>query len=168
VQYRLSALQEEMTNPQRQQSRESLAGYLASGMEAWASEHGVEGAVIGWRAEHRGRPLPRPKENEEDWKSLYDLMFTLARRDAIRASVTALIEQRQLASPLRLVVTGRNRLRLYLAPTDEERDDRLVPFPWVAYQALKLTRQGVAIDRDGLRLDGRRSGGYARRTKCEV
>jgi hypothetical protein len=104
----------------------------------------VSEAVIGWRAANRGKALPSVGGNKKDWADLYNLMYTLAERISIVKRIVAWLRD-SLYSPLRLVITGKNKLTLYVAPNATERDDRLSPHIWVKALPLTLTNKGGVV-----------------------
>ena len=92
----------------------------------------VHQAVIAWRAAHRGKALPSPAgASGAEWKRLLNQMFDLSmEQDSRTAEVEAFVRAQGYA-PLRLVLSGTAKLVVYMAPKDEERDDRLLEHTWV-------------------------------------
>jgi len=118
-----------------QPTRDRLAQALEEGRIATGARalELVSHAVIAWRAAHRGKPLPRIEDGEKSaaWKSLLDQMYSIVHTDeATVREVEAYLESKGYA-PLRLVLDGHARLKIYAAPATAERDDRLVPHSWV-------------------------------------
>jgi hypothetical protein len=103
-------------------------GGIANGDEADVL---VDRAVIAWRAENRGADLPHfTTGSDPAWASLLNHMYTQVNSATFTSDAATWADNEGL-EPLRLVVTGKNKLRLYCAPKPEERDDRLTPHVWV-------------------------------------
>lgn len=122
----------------RRRLLEALAeGNIATGA---AAEELVSRAVIAWRAAQRGAPLPVFEGDTPPaaWKSLLDQMFMLSNEGDTRvAQAEAFVRALGLA-PLRLVLSGNAKLVIYAAPSEDERDDRLVQHRWVHRITLEL------------------------------
>jgi hypothetical protein len=105
------------------------AGHIA---QAAAAETLVDQAVVAWRAANRGRPLPDfDGSMSAEWQSLLDQMYLLAGKESDQiAEVEEFVRDLGYA-PLRLVISGKAKLAVYVAPLVAERDDRLLPHAWV-------------------------------------
>jgi hypothetical protein len=114
----------------------------------------INQAIQIWRADHRGADAPPPSDTKS-WTTLLDTMYTISAGPAlIRLARKAVAEQGYEGDlPLRFVVTGANKLVLYVTPKADERDDRYTPHVWVRkflldYRKnddLKVTRKGWAV-----------------------
>lgn len=108
----------------------------------------VHRAVIAWRAEHRGAPLPGfiqdTPADMASWKSLLDQMYLLAGDGDRRATEIAAFVQSLGYQPLRLVLSGRAKLIVYAAPTEAEQDNRLEPHAWVHRIQLVAKKSGYS------------------------
>jgi hypothetical protein len=90
----------------------------------------VDKAVISWRALNKGAKLPAsPASDPTGWKQLLDTMYTVAHSDVPVQKASEYAAEKGL-QPLRVVVSGKNRLRLYCAPEMAMRDDRLEDHIW--------------------------------------
>jgi len=129
----LKHIQEERVQEQDTRARMANAldeGGIASGE---AAESIIDGTVIAWRAANRGKPLPQFVNGETPaaWKSLLDQMYMLAGEGKNQVDEIETFARELGYEPLRLVLSGRAKLMVYLAPKAEERDDRLEPHAWV-------------------------------------
>lgn len=100
----------------------------------------IDAAVRGWRALHRGADLP----GETSGKAFTDLlntMYTIASSETLKAKALKLLTD-DAVQPLRLIVTGANKLALYVTPKPEERDDRIVPHVWARRLSLDVKKDG--------------------------
>ena len=112
-------------------------------------ENIVDKTVMTWRAANKGEPLPGKNilgepMDPEVWKLLLNHMWDQvhAKRYAEATEQWANNEQLQ---PLRLVLTGKDKLRLYCAPRPEEREDRVVPHVWVHAIEFTARKKGWII-----------------------
>ena len=122
--------QEERATRQRL-AQALMDGRIATGPEA---EEIIDQAVIAWRAANRGKPLPAfniDGSAPPAWKSLLDQMFMLAGEGQRQTAEVEAFVHTLGYQPIRLVLSGGAKLVVYVAPRQEERDDRLTPHVWV-------------------------------------
>lgn len=119
-------------------------GRIATGA---AARDIVDQTVIAWRSAQRGKPLPHATLDHpaKVWKTLLDQMYLIAGTGQQQADQVAEFVRGLGYEPLRLIVSGANRLVMYAAPRPEERDDRLVPHRWVHRIVLERTKTGFAV-----------------------
>lgn len=90
------------------------------GLDAAAVEEAMELAILSWRAGHRGADAPA-LSNTKAVNEILTLMYPSSKiAQTIDAMLTKLITEQSL-TPLRLSRTGKTRLALYVAATDEDR-----------------------------------------------
>lgn len=108
----------------------------------------IHRAVIAWRAEHRGAPLPGfigdTPIDPASWTSLLNQMYLLAGDGDRRVDDIADFVKAKGYRPLRLVLSGRAKLIVYAAPTDAEQDNRLEPHAWVHRIHLSAKKSGYS------------------------
>lgn len=100
-----------------------------------------------WRAAHRGRRVPSPGESDWDreMKSMLDQAWILAGFGRDRKTVAEELCREEGREPLRLVLSGKNRLYLYATSTDKERCDTLGKHPWVTRITLDELKTKVSV-----------------------
>lgn len=103
----------------------------------------IDQAIRSWRSDNRGADAPTP-ENKKAWTTLLDLMYTIAAGPALNRLVRKAVAEQgyEGEAPLRFVVTGANKLALYVAPKAEERDNRYTPHVWVHKFFLDYRKNG--------------------------
>lgn len=115
-------------------TRAKLAQALEEGAIGEPGERAalIDRAVQAWRANQRGRALPRVEDGIDpaDWTSLLDQLFILARTDPALISEFHQFAVSQGLDPLRLTVSGAARFVLYCAPALADRDERLEAHAW--------------------------------------
>lgn len=93
----------------------------------------LDEAIATWRAANYGRLLPAlddPKAAKIKSK-LLDQLYVLAGAGYDRVVAAEALAKTEGRTPLRLVLTGKNRLKLYATPLPTERLDQAQPQPWV-------------------------------------
>lgn len=128
--------QEKFEAPIRKKLKEAIeTGSIASGAKA---DQIVDKTVITWRAAHRGESLPT---NSADLVQLYDQMYAVAKAEKGDEwqKVETWAKERGL-TPLRLVLSGKSTMSLYVAPDQE--DNRLWPHAWVINIVLLPRKEG--------------------------
>jgi hypothetical protein len=129
--------QEQQEAPTRTAMRKALLdGNIATDAQATAY---IDAAVIAWRAAHRGAKLCGPKGKE--FRNLLDQMYTISRADQDWQKAQELVEA-EGRKPLRLVLSGTNKLSVYASPLESEIDNVLFPMPWVVNIALEKDETG--------------------------
>lgn len=103
----------------------------------------IDKAVVAWRAANRGASLSEALMSEKAWKGLLNQMYLITGYAA--AQIPALEQYYKLTgyAPLRLIVTSSGKLGIYLAPLDDERDDRAEPHKWVHLAIVEHSKRGV-------------------------
>lgn len=110
--------------------------YLTSAVEAsgLAVSDGavalVAESIRGWRCANRGAPLP-PVVDKSAFNTILSLAYSLGRKADDYAQM---LEQYALSAsyvPLKAVLTGANKLALYVEVSPAERDERLMTWRWV-------------------------------------
>lgn len=130
----------------RDKMRQALNdGRIVDTQDKAAADALIQKAVIAWRAENRGRPLPVSGEADyqQSWRSLLDLMFLLVNTDEKKIAAVESLLRDQCCQPLRLTVSGKAELVVYVAPKQDERDDRLQAHSWVHKITLKVGKNGL-------------------------
>ena len=120
---------------------------MAAGVRQPEDAHRVMiNAISTWRADHRGAPAPSA-DNHVEVNKILSLMYPAER---LADSITPLIDH-LIASgghtPLRLSRTGKNRLVLYVVPTDSDRAPYTtgVPFGWVKRLLLDTKKSKLTV-----------------------
>lgn len=136
-------VQEEQEAPARKALREALdAGHIGDPDKRGGL---VDDAVRSWRATHRGAALPSVPSGKS-WTELLDTMYTIEAKDFLRGqSMVFLADDARTHgwyTPLRLVVTGANKLALYAASQVKEQDNRITPHIWVHRFHLERIKTG--------------------------
>lgn len=114
---------------------DGLAG-VTEALRNTTADQMVDKAVIAWRASNKGAALPDFTKIADDpdakaaWFSLLNHMWDQVKGEEY-ATAAAIYAKDAGLKPLRLVLTGNNKIRLYCAPRASERDDRLTPHVWV-------------------------------------
>lgn len=114
-------------------------GGIAGGDSA---ESIVDTAIMAYRAAERGAELPAPSDAK--YKSLLNQMFQLAKGETRIADAENIAIQRGL-KPLRLAVSGRSTIRIYLAPKESECDNRLLPHSWTHALTCQQSSTGLRV-----------------------
>jgi hypothetical protein len=104
----------------------------------------VDKAVMTWRAANKGEPLPSEPMDPEVWKLLLNHMWDQVHAKRYAEATEQWADNEQL-KPLRLVLTGKDKLCLYCAPRPEEREDRVVPHVWVHAIEFTARKKGWTI-----------------------
>lgn len=103
----------------------------------------VDGSIRAWRCANRGAPLPDLQD-----KPAFTAILNHADHLHRRSDDTIERVERFTATgglvPLRLSLTGRDRLALYAEVSVTERDNTLMPWRWVRRIVLEKTKNGVA------------------------
>lgn len=86
-------------------------------------------AVRSWRCANRGRELPS-LEDKKAFDTILSLAHSLASEDSLANRVTEWAAAKGY-TPLRAVITGKNKLAVYVEALPNERDERLMPWGWV-------------------------------------
>lgn len=103
----------------------------------------VKAAVRSWRCANRGAELPGL-----DDKKCFDTILSLAHslsREGDFASMLERYAEQAGVKPLRGVLTGKNRLALYVEVPPAERDERLMPWGWVRRQTINVLRTKLSL-----------------------
>jgi len=142
----------EQEAPARQALKDALAKAAALSVkvpEGPEVDALIDETVIAWRAANRGAQLPdttklSDAKVHDAWKSLLDYMWD-------RISSAKYVEaaeqwaRNEDFKPLRLVLTGNDKFRLYTAPRPEEREDRVRPHVWVHAVDFTARKKGWVI-----------------------
>lgn len=127
-------------------TRKALLAAMAEGNIANETDREalIDKAVIAWRAKNRGKDLPRVQEGiaPATWKSLLDQLYLLAGDGAARLASIEKYVRESGRVPLRLTITGKAALTVYVAPFDSECDNRVQQHPWVHCIVLTPTKGG--------------------------
>jgi hypothetical protein len=104
-------------------------------------EDAVQDAIATWRASHRGAPAPTVAETKEV-NALLSLIFPADKIATATSTQMEAVAEQLGSRPLRLVRTGRNKLVLYVEPTDEDRAQVPggVQFGWVRRVPIEAQR----------------------------
>lgn len=99
----------------------------------------VNEAVISWRAANRGEMLPSV-DNKVAFTKLLDRIYSSQKMMVgLLESVDDYIEEHEL-TPLKLTLTGKNRIRLYVIDTPDQRIARVTPWRWVKRITLNVLK----------------------------
>lgn len=111
------------------------------------SEELIDQAVMAWRATNRGAMVPVHGDPafSKAWETLLNQVYILAGHGRDRARAAEELAAAEGRKPLRLVVTGRNKLVLYAEPLPSEREDRLFPHSWVQKITLEERKSKVSV-----------------------
>lgn len=133
-----------------QREREAAArGYLVESVNAanFAKSEDVQllvdAAVRSWRCANRGADLPS-LDDKKAFNTILSLIHSLAREDDFGQMLSVHADNNALV-PLRGVLTGKNRLALYVETPAAERDERLMPWKWVTRQSLSALKTKLAL-----------------------
>jgi len=121
---------------------------LTAAMEAGVTNEAaaytaIDEAVRNWRGAKRGAALPSAK-NLKALTPILNQVYTHCRlQDSVLARVEAFCKAQSLV-PLRLAMTGNNRIVLYAEVPAAERDERVLPWGWVHRLRLDLRKTSVS------------------------
>lgn len=117
-------------------------GNVAADVKA---EELVQQAVMAWRSSNRGKALPKfdGGKNAKEWKTLLDQLYALSGKQEDIADQVESFAVDLGYQPLRLVMTGNGRHVVYVAPKDEERDDRFEVHRFVHRIVLENGKRGI-------------------------
>ncbi len=101
-------------------------------------------AIRLWRSANNGQPLPSLEDaGSKGWNTILDTVYLIEHAASTQLErVIAFCDERQL-TPVRLSVTGKAQLVLYVEPRAEERDDRLTPHAWLHRIVLRLGKRAI-------------------------
>lgn len=103
----------------------------------------VNDAVISWRAANRGEMLPSV-DNKVAFTKLLDRIYSSQKMMVgLQESVDDFIQEHKL-TPLKLTLTGKNKLRLYVIDTPDQRIARVTPWRWVKRITLNVLKSKLA------------------------
>lgn len=131
-----------------------LRAYLVDAIKAGgvaftgrAADEAVSEIIRQWRAAHRGRPAPIPED--ADWtresKSMLDQLWVLAGHGRDRKKAVEDLCREQGREPLRLTLSGKNKLYLYATPIASERNELLGPHHWVARLTIEELKTKISV-----------------------
>lgn len=125
--------------------REKLLSAMEAGNVSQPEERAeiVERSVIAWRAANRGAPLQEAMESTKSWENLLDQMYLIGGKAAQLLPEIEALYSGMGYTPLRLIVTSRGKLGVYLAPHETECDNRAEPHKWVHLAIIESTRRGL-------------------------
>lgn len=99
----------------------------------------VEDSVVAWRCVNRGAPLPRVSDKATLNKILTHTYTLLKSNDSLAERAAEYAQQLGL-NPLRVSLTGRSRLVLYVETPVEERDETFMEWGWVRRISLDVLK----------------------------
>lgn len=110
----------------------------------------IREAIRSWRAAHRGACIPEEKEKakfDKIYHELLDHVYVLVGAGRNRVAAAEFLMRDEKRSPLRLSVTGTNKLLLYAAPIDQdiEKIRGLFKPVWVQRIVLEELKTKVSI-----------------------
>lgn len=128
-----------------QKSRDLLKAALVVGRVGNEADHDavIDKTVMAWRAANRGAPLAEALADNAQWENLLGMMDMIACRGMNMLPQIEDFACENKTAPLRLIVNTNGKLSLYVAPRDDERDDRLEPHIWVQRINFNLTKTGI-------------------------
>ncbi len=108
-----------------------------------AGQHEAKGlvteAVRSWRCANRGAPLPG-LENKKDFNTILSLAHSLKRSTTDFGEMVQAYAEANDLKPLKAVLTGKNRLALYVEVPSPERDESLMAWRWVRRIGLSVLK----------------------------
>lgn len=121
----------------------------AGGVQLPGAEDGdaVSTVIRQWRAAHRGAPTPALDlaANGREITSMLDQLWVLAGKGRDRAAAAEQVCRVEDRQPLRLSLSGRNRLYLYATSTTSEIEELLGPHQWVTRLTLEELKTKVTV-----------------------
>lgn len=128
-----------------QKSRDLLKAALVAGRVGNEEDHDsvIDKTVMAWRAANRGAPLADAMGENSQWENLLSMMDMIACRGMNMLPQIEDFACENQTAPLRLIVNTSGKLSLYVAPRDDERDDRMEPHVWVQRINFNLTKTGI-------------------------
>lgn len=137
-------------------TREAMRAALIEGKICAESEmeRVIDGAVAYWRAVNRGEMLPVMNNSgvlgremtAADWKSLLDQMYNLAgRAENLALQVKAHFEAK--GDQVFQINSKNGKMIAYVAPREEEIDNRVIPHAWVKRIPVEIGRRGGVVEK---------------------
>lgn len=119
-------------------------GVQLEGVEA---QRAIGEVIRQWRAAHRGEPVPLPKSKDyvDEERSMLNQLWVLAGHGRDRKKLAEEIATAEGRRPLRLTLSGKNRLYLYATARTDEEESLLGPHPWVARLALSDLKTKMSV-----------------------
>lgn len=111
----------------------------------------AEGIAI-YRSANRGAEVPHPDQDPAAFKRLKETVLMIANESSLIASAKAYADSLG-AEPLRVDLSGKGKLVLYVAPTKVQREDRLCPHAWVREIKLEVKRDGTLVEEEATWMD---------------
>jgi hypothetical protein len=109
----------------------------------------IDNSVRAWRCANRGKPLP-PVEDKATLEPLLNHLYSCLRQEQdYKHRIEAFVDKNGLI-PLKAVLTGRNRLGLYVEVPAAERNEQLLPWRWVRRLSLGVQKTGLFVMSDRL------------------
>ncbi len=133
--------------PSREYLRQALLE--ASLTDSGAVDKIIEDSVRAWRCANRGKPLTSVDDKTALDPLLNHLYSRLRRGGDYAQRIEAFVTQNHHV-PLKAVLTGKNRLALYVEVPPAERDETLLPWRWVRLLSLGLQKNGLSENSDRL------------------
>jgi len=103
----------------------------------------IDAAVRTWRAANRGKPL-LSVDSKEGLHPILDQIYALCKTTESILRVEKFVSEQGLI-PLKLVMTGRNKLILYVEAPVEQRDTRLMEWKWVKRLTLNVLKTKLSV-----------------------
>ena len=103
-----------------------------------------EGIAI-YRSANRGAEVPNPDTDPTAFRRLKETVLMIADESNIIATAAKYAESLG-TKPLRVDLSGKGKLVLFVAPTHLEREDRLSPHVWVKEIKLEMKRDNTLVE----------------------
>jgi len=107
----------------------------------------IREAIRSWRAANRGKAVPAT--GDADYKPCFHSLLTHLHSllGAGRDNITLAKElcEKEGRTPLRLVLTGKNRLTLYATPLPDEEENTFFSHPWAMRVDLEQRPRGLSV-----------------------
>lgn len=101
-------------------------------------------AIRLWRAANRGAALPlAADQGGSAWNEVLDVAYLIEHAAGTQLSRVTEFAAAKGYAPVRLSVTGKARLVLYVEPFADERDDRITPHAWLKRIVLQLGKNKI-------------------------
>lgn len=103
----------------------------------------IDTAIAKWQCNSPKRDINELLDNNKGFNAICDQIYQLS--DKGRDITPSIIEEEKAAgrTPLRVSLLANGKYVSYSTPSDDKRDDRLIPFQWVEQVTYKLVKHGI-------------------------
>jgi hypothetical protein len=125
-------------------AREALLTAMVKGNVGQAEQRNaaIDRAIVAWRAANRGAPLSQALASDDSWIELLNQMYLISGNASKQGDAINSHYEIKGYRPLRIIVTPNGKIGVYLAPKDDERDDRIESHKWVHLAVIEAKVRG--------------------------